>query len=52
MKKPQLHLLSGAKALDVQALSDFYVKLTGKKPTRKELAEAKQMLANASKGKS
>jgi hypothetical protein len=43
-KKASLGLIESKDALDLEALRDLYVNLTGKEPTPEELAEARAKL--------
>lgn len=46
-EKSSLGLIDGKEALDLDALRDLYVSLTGQEPTPGELEEAKAMLDHA-----
>jgi hypothetical protein len=50
-QKPRVHLpaVTGVPESDLQVLSDLYEKLTGKKPTPQELAEAQVQLEREGK---
>lgn len=43
-QKPELHLMKGDAAQDVDQLAKFFEKLTGRKPTPEELEEAREMV--------
>ena len=43
-EKASLGLVEGKEALDLEALRKFYVNMTGKEPTAKEIAEVKARL--------
>jgi hypothetical protein len=44
-EKASLNLIEGNEALDLDALRQMYINLTGEEPTPEELAEAEVMLA-------
>jgi len=46
-QKPTLHLLSGKKIFDLDALVTLYRALTGREPTESELQEVRVMLEEA-----
>ena len=42
--QPELHLLPGELAFDLDALVAFYTEVTGRAPTPEELAEARALI--------
>lgn len=47
-KPPALALLSGDKTDDVDALAKLFERITGRKPTEKELSDAREQMGTKS----